>query len=307
MNFSSVSLPRKFDQYSLNKQPELNPALKNSLDNLSTGRYILGPFATPNGWRPIGGKGHIVEHASLPGYIIKGHKPVTEAGAYRDSNFYRLRKADRIRRSVAKHNLGDKVVVPQKYLYESRHGEKIIVVQKLALTPITGLFTLEEAKTLSHIAADAGLSDAFKGNIMRNSDGKLAIIDTEPVYRVLKKTTYNPFDLHFLEKVSGLCLIKEQSVPEAAAHIDSLITKEHLKIVAVKVMKCAAIIFALTAVVGACVYFAMPVALIAVASAVALLVSSFCLLSIIGTVVMKGLALQGIEISINDLKTKHLL
>lgn len=297
-DITPLFLPSKFDQYSLNKNPHLNPSLKTNLDAL-----ILDERFS-NGWVSSGGKDNILQHASLPHYIVKASKPSDTPGFYRDANFYRLRKADKIQRCILKNSFQNEVVLPEKYLYESVDGQKYVVVEKLQLTLIEVPYTFAEAKILACIVLDAGLADIQKVNILRDSAGKLALIDTEPTYRKFKKASYlgGSSECSFLERMQGLTYLKAKSIPEAGSLIESLMTKLHLKYIAIKVTKLIVVCSLAGLLSAGCLYFGVPALVLYTVYAVRGLGISYTLCDLLYALYIKNIVKGDCEKLVESIK-----
>jgi hypothetical protein len=147
------------------------------------------PLSVDNGFKILGGKAHVVEHSKLPNWIIKGERN----DSYRfnmtpDTHIYRVRRAEKQRKLGLK-----EYVIPEKYLYQYKR-KWFVIARKLELDPTK---TLDPSKTslqhvqLSPAQAEEGALMCYKGkwedvgahNISFTRDGKLALIDTEPVGR----------------------------------------------------------------------------------------------------------------------------
>lgn len=139
-----------------------------------------------------------------------------------DSFLYRIRKADKVRRHINQNGLQNDLVVPQKFLYWNEGQRRFYVVcQKLPLssdvvqptkeaynaylvdkqsvmkvggqlkslmdgTSTQRPLTPAQAKGLAELAV-LGYTDQSYNNVFFTPDGKVAIIDTEPVKRFLNK------------------------------------------------------------------------------------------------------------------------
>ncbi len=136
-----------------------------------------------------------------------------------DTHLYRIRKAEKIRNYISQNNLEDHIEVPRKYLYWNTDEKQFYVVaQKLDLSrevaspasadienalkrgaSIRGeqgyalanhapkrSLTPTQAKALAELSI-LGYTDLTYNNIYFTRDGRVAIIDTEPVKRGLNK------------------------------------------------------------------------------------------------------------------------
>ena len=136
-----------------------------------------------------------------------------------DTHLYRVRKAEKIRKYIIANNLEGSFAVPLKYIYwNPSEGKFYVVCEKLELSeevaecPIQEMasdlredadkfggqtlaykngkpqraFTPEQARGLAELCR-LGYTDLAYDNIFFTADGKVAIIDTEPVKRYFKK------------------------------------------------------------------------------------------------------------------------
>lgn len=134
-----------------------------------------------------------------------------------DTHLYRVRKAEKIRTYICQNNLEEHIVVSKKYLYWHESERKFYVVsEKMDLsaevaTPASkdieavfkaGQFsgqagaltnnapkrslTPTQAKALAELSI-LGYTDLTYNNLYFTKDGKVAVIDTEPVKRFVKK------------------------------------------------------------------------------------------------------------------------
>lgn len=157
-------------------------------------------------------------------YIIDAGKwvlklPRTDMPTAADSHIYRVRKAEKIRNYIQKNHLENDLVVPKKYLYWKESEQKFYTVaEKLDLSEEvveTASIEVENSfKQFSHIGGQIevlasqnckkrslnpvqakalaelsilGYTDLTYNNLYFTKDGKVAIIDTEPVKRLFKK------------------------------------------------------------------------------------------------------------------------
>lgn len=169
-------------------------------------------------------KPYVYEVAGLEGYVIKEDR-TDQNGEHvsKDTNIYRVRKANKIQRIIDEYNLGQFIEVPQKYLYY--HDNKWLVIAKKlnlsneppqinrtfweeiipqmrddngvitarkqrmrrGLTAEARAITSEQAKAITTIAFEAGLTDLTFENMYFSREGKIAIIDSEPIKRYFIK------------------------------------------------------------------------------------------------------------------------
>ena len=139
-----------------------------------------------------------------------------------DTHLYRIRKAEKIRTYLHRNHLENDLMVPEKYLYWNENEKRFYAVAKKvplsdevvkpipefessleAGAPILGgqaqafvdgkqqrALTLVQAKALAELCV-LGYTDLSYNNFFFTVDGKVAIIDTEPHKRALKKATFN--------------------------------------------------------------------------------------------------------------------
>src|SRR5690606_19022081 len=121
-----------------------------------------------------------------------------------DTHLYRVRKALKIEKIIRKYDLSSSVVVPKKYLY-FHNGSWHVIAEKLSLSPDVpetnkaywrpivyagcqdlrirnGLtssakpITSSQARALTILAFEAGLTDLTLGNLFFTPEGKIAIV-----------------------------------------------------------------------------------------------------------------------------------
>ena len=158
-----------------------------------------------------------------------------------DTHLYRVRKAEKIRSYIHKNNLDAHIAVPRKYLYWNTTQEQFYVVaEKMNLSPevptpasldMEAVFkegasyggqmqaladnaprrslTSAQAKALAELSV-LGYTDLSYNNLYFTQDGKVAIIDTEPLKRSLKKMVKSGF-IFFLFGDKG-SLLSQQSI-----------------------------------------------------------------------------------------------
>ncbi len=159
-----------------------------------------------------------------------------------DTHLYRLRKAEKIRTYIQQNKLEEHLKVPRKYIYWHKEESKFYLVdEKMELsdevvTPasaeIEAIFKGEGAilggqtqalasgalrRSLTRIQAKAlaelsvlGYTDLSYNNLYFTKDQKVAIIDTEPQKRFLKKRCKSNFLYYFLGD-KGV-ILSEQSI-----------------------------------------------------------------------------------------------
>jgi hypothetical protein len=195
-----IQLKSKFDPYILNKATDPEKVeLHHQLQKIfSSHRPGFDPLSAYQGFLPLGGKNHVVKHPNLPGWVIKGQRN-DQFNFIPDQHIYRVRKATRIQQVIDKHGF-TQVVVPKKFLYQ-HEGSWFVIAQELDLDPnasITKNFSIfdkkivkpltpEQAKEISTICFEGRLNDLGSHNLFYTRDGKIAIVDTEPVNRKTKK------------------------------------------------------------------------------------------------------------------------
>ena len=204
----SLVLPKKFDSSNLNKIAASDNVdaslvtLKNTLDHIFTSSVL----------HPFGDREYVYSHHDIPKWIVKSNRTGPLAGAMLpDTNAYRVRKARKIERIIEKHKLHDHMVVPKKYTYTDPTGKTHVIAQKLDIDTNravskkwnefidlgaipgeskkahTSPLTPEQAEGLARCAFDAELTDLSLGNLHLTRDGKVAVLDTEPIKRGWKK------------------------------------------------------------------------------------------------------------------------
>lgn len=207
-----LNLPSKFAPYILNDQflGELGN-LKVQLDAIFQNDKSL---SSENGFNPIDPKKpHTVTHPNLGGWVIKGQRNDRFSHlTTSDTHIYRVRRAYRIQEAIMKYGLST-VTVPDKYLYRAGCNWYVIA-RKLYIhadADISGLkpnygnpnrkpaarfknsiegFRIAE---LVILCFKGGLQDVTESNLHQHIDGRIAILDTEPLSRCIKKTSKTLF------------------------------------------------------------------------------------------------------------------
>jgi hypothetical protein len=204
-----------------------------------------------------------------------------------DTHLYRVRKAEKIRKYIADHHLEAHLMVPKKYLYW-RESEKqfYVVSEKVTLSeavakPVSTSFenqlkaiatlfggqlkalsenkpqkvlTDTQAKALAELST-IGYTDLTYNNLFFTPDGKIAIIDTEPQKRALKKLVCksklawffgNKASLLTAQALVGIAKLKLYCNSKSSQEEVSKVEKRHaLKDIAKLVGKIALLSFAL--------------------------------------------------------------
>lgn len=140
-----------------------------------------------------------------------------------DTHLYRVRKVEKIRTYIHQNNLEAHIAVPRKYLYwNTTKNQFYVVAEKMNLSSEVGTpsadveaifkqasafggqlralannaprrsLTPTQAKALAELSF-LGYTDLTYNNLHFTHDGKVAIIDTEPVKRSLKKMQKSNF------------------------------------------------------------------------------------------------------------------
>lgn len=153
-----------------------------------------------------------------------------------DTHLYRVLKAKKIRDYIQKNGLEEHIIVPKKFIIKNPDGSGldsyIIVAEKMRLTDevvkpteeyestlkkedlsfdlvgqakafIEGKpqkeLSLEQAKALANLAF-LGYTDQTYNNVFFTPDGKVAILDTEPMHRHWKKQEKKFFNIYTIWK-----------------------------------------------------------------------------------------------------------
>lgn len=268
-NLTINNLPKKFLPHLLGAAPSTTP-IKEEIDKI----FERGTLNIANTKCP-----HVMNANK---WQIKGQKGVLTD----DSNLYRIRKAERIRNYINKDpKLKDEFIVPKKYLYWNESQKKFFVISEtvelssdvvkpssemrdkyiqyayssgqckaLAQGNRERAITPRQAHALAEMAFKFKYNDLHYNNMYFAKDGKIAILDTEPVKRQtikkLKHFTYFPswlWDLSSLptqQGLSGTAKLKMQcSDPKAIAEIQKVERKYVLQDIAKTTIKVAAAIF----------------------------------------------------------------
>lgn len=329
MNYTLSTLPPKFRPYVLGSaQCSAPPGTKEAIDAVFTQPLISL-------------KGNYI--FDVGNWVLKLNRtdgiPATE-----DSFLYRVRKAEKLRRHIQQNGLQNDLVVPQKFLYwhETQHRFYVVsqkidlssdVVQptkeahdaykafpKDAIDQIGGQFkslltgiptqrplTPLQAKGLAELAV-LGYTDQSYNNVFFTRDGKVAIIDTEPVKRLAKKKVFQSkvwawlWDKGFLKAqhtLTGLAKLKgDCSDPLALKEVEKVEKKHVLWSIAKLVAKIAIVALLFTAIVSAINIFSISgIALFGLAIPLAAFTSKILVLMLNIASIMKlwSLSHQGIQ------------
>ena len=187
----------------------------------------------------------------LPGWIIKRarHDKVGQRPDYRsDTHLYRVRKAKKINATLIKNGDDSLFVVPKKYLY-TKDNEQVVVAEQMVGQKFqnTDRFTPEQTRALTRLVTQGLFTDIHHENFLKREDGKIAIIDTEPVSRGVKKANRNIltylcgaspiFDVKM--KIETLARLAKYCAPEAIPIIERAQRRYICKQVALVVAKIA--------------------------------------------------------------------
>lgn len=185
-----------------------------------------------------------------------------------DTHLYRVRKAEKIRTYIHQNNLEAHIVVPRKYLYwNTPQNQFYVVAEKMNLSPevaepaavdLEAAFksaaslmkgqaqaladnapkrslTPTQAKALAELSV-LGYTDLTYNNLYFTNDGKVAIIDTEPQKRSLKKMLKSSF-VFFLfgdkgsvlsqQSIAGIAKLKLYTDNPAALQAVQKVEKNH--------------------------------------------------------------------------------
>jgi hypothetical protein len=216
-------------------------------------------------------------------YILDAGKwilklPRTGINTTPDTHIYRIRKAEKIRNFIKVNHLEEHLKVPKKFLYESKNGEYFVAAKKVDLSnevaSVSDIsfknnissFTLggqckafnegasqrdltpTQAKALAELAF-LGYTDQSYNNVFFTKTGKVAILDTEPVKRVMKKTVVSSnFFMLLIDKqtllatqaITGTAKLKAYCTnPEALRQVEIVERKHVLWNVAKLILKIA--------------------------------------------------------------------
>ena len=150
-------------------------------------------------------------------WILKGERAALLTAP--DTHLYRVRKAEKVRNFIRDNHLEDHLEVPNKYIYWHREESKFYVVAerlnlsnevpKPASTELEEILcknkpqrslTVVQAKSLAELSF-LGLTDLSYNNLLFTQEGKVAIIDTEPVKRAYKKRVRASWFYFFFEEM----------------------------------------------------------------------------------------------------------
>lgn len=217
-------LPTKFEPYIINnsKDPQLqmlDQKLNSIFEEAEKSKLLEGDgngILSREGFQKLENKAHIVTHPNLPNYIIKGGGRTDLINCCAaDQHIYRVRTATRIQKIIDKNKYTD-IIVPKKYLHQYKN-KWFVIAEKLDIDHSICLDTIftrrrdvdncwkaemngqpipqkrfqklsqEQARKLVHLIYDGHLLDPKAENFLFTKDGKIALIDTEPLMRNERK------------------------------------------------------------------------------------------------------------------------
>lgn len=214
-----------------------------------------------------------------------------------DTHLYRVQKALKIQAFLKKHRLQTHFVCPQKFIYRSSHFKDTVLSQKIALSSyvayvdpqikaqlvtsdcqegqLKALRAGQLMKKLSDQQIEGlarlsflGLNDITYNNIFFSKDGKVALLDTEPVKRYIYKKASIVFgwdifgDKGYLKIANALAGTAKLRIFLNAPHQERLIQKventHFLYFVAKKIGCFVLSVFAAGGLIALCSQLALP-------------------------------------------------
>lgn len=199
-------------------QPQVQQVLSDPINYNRIKREKMKKILTEHGFRLLSNFKPIVEHKELPGWIIKSGantcpRDVFIKGPSNDKNelsfpssengLLRIEMANRLAKIAKEENI--EVVLPKKKLVSYENAKNIadptrkycILSEKLntlseqdtvgIIKKMDGLHQRELARKISTLIQKSGWVDAAPRNIRFTTEGKLAILDTEPFSLMVSK------------------------------------------------------------------------------------------------------------------------
>ncbi len=170
----TLQIPSKCIPYLLNRMSDqqmvsLTAHLTSYLDAHPSSEQIIFPEGYPNFVLKGPSKDLVIHHIA--------HPPSP------DQHIYRLRKAKKINEVIQRNN-GSCFFVPRKYLLEHK-GNYFVVAKRITGTPLKNINELssKEKKELFTIILEANYFNLKMKDYIRTSDGRIAIVDTQPFAR----------------------------------------------------------------------------------------------------------------------------
>jgi len=173
-------LPPEFNKYILGAANQPDDKEKRDLKEI-----LDRHFPRQEEWTPIEGKLNIIQHPNVPGWILKGiRRDFFGLVLAPDAHIYRVVRAEEYQQGINQHNLKHAFVLPKKYLYQ--HDSKWwVVAQKIDFVALTANdISAEQADGIIYLQFHNNLNDCSGGNLKKTAEGKIAIIDTEPLDRI---------------------------------------------------------------------------------------------------------------------------
>ncbi len=166
-------------------------------------------------------------------WVVKNSRAQFGVFTTADTHLYRVRKALKVKKYISENHYDNEIAVPDKYIYFNPKDEQLYAVcKKLNLSnEIAGIespawesylkegysrsgqvqalrdgkpkrnLTFTQAKASAELSF-LGYTDFNYTNLYFTQDGKLAILDTEPFNRALKKTLCSGLKGYFFDKVA---------------------------------------------------------------------------------------------------------
>ncbi|MEI8301439.1 MAG: hypothetical protein WCG10_07540 [Chlamydiota bacterium] len=217
MTLSINNLPKKFYPYLLG-HAECNATYKNQIDAVF--QQPLRPLAQ----NPQEGQFAVRPYIFDAGNWFLKLNRTDQPNIRPDTVLYRIRKAAKIEKFIIENHLENQFILPKKNLYWHPQEQRFYVVsEKLQLSnevaePLNAQIeqefkynadqahgqaealangapkrsiTADQAKNLARMCLELGYTDLSYNNLYFNQEGKVAIIDTEPVQRTFKKTIFS--------------------------------------------------------------------------------------------------------------------
>lgn len=251
MNVSNYNLPNKFFPFLLGHPSCASNDIKNEIDQIMQSCLIVNL------------KNNVFDCGK---WILK--YPRTDGlPTNPDTHLYRVRKAEKIRNYIINNKLEAEFAVPKKFLYQLENKDYCVIAEKLELSQdVVSLYSDEtrkgitiqlelvgqvsalakgakerpltptQAKALAELSI-LGYTDQTFNNFFFTRDGKVAIIDSEPLKRLLKKTIaaskINSFicdksGMLTCHSVAGIAKLKQVCTdPEARKQVE-LVEKNHV-------------------------------------------------------------------------------
>lgn len=136
--------------------------------------------------RVVSHKGHVVEHPSLPEWVIKGRrKDIMVLFCGSDTHIYRVAKRELVQKTIKDLKLTEYTVAKKRLYYHQKTKEWLVLAKKFNLVDTPVLLTANQAREATILCYEAWLEDTAQENFAHTDKSSIALLDLEPIDRQL--------------------------------------------------------------------------------------------------------------------------